>query len=238
MRSPAINAPTFTGAVIRQWFGRKPPPEAACDEIAAGLNNIRRACEPRPTIPTVADDEWLVWDQNARTWKAERYDADPWWNPQEVTARAKALLEDVPAMLWHWHRMRESLTDQEPARVRGGYDAIERVRVALGAAMSYIEFPFGEHEPREPRDHRKNMRLHDWHRPALAIRGVVTNALMTNSRQSAPGFSRDAAATRVVCNALSRLGYRVSRADGEDSETNTIARFFKRWEKHWRKQGT
>jgi hypothetical protein len=204
----------ITGAEVRGWFarGRKPPPsEDACFEIATRLTKTRwKSDSPMPAIP---DNMWWVRAYPCPVWFPEPYVADPWWNPEEAAAAAKALLEDVPAMLWHWHRMQtapETLPGQKPARLRGGYDAIERLRIALDAALPYIEFPVGEYERQ---DRRKAKRPKDWHLPAIVAAHFIGKALCSEST------ARDSVRVRVVTTALGRMGYSV--------ENDTIHQYLK-----------
>ena len=133
------------------------------------------------------------------TTKIASCSSDPWWNPDLAAARAKALLDDVPAMLWHWHRMQatpdETRPGQKPVHLRGGYDAIQRLRVALDAALPYIEFPFGEYERQ---DHRKKKRPKPWHAHAVGITPLIANALR-QSGKLVRGATHNSALVRIVC---------------------------------------
>ena len=230
----------ITSVEVMQWFGRKPPGEAACAEIAERLTKMRWA--KNPPLPAIGNDKWWVRgvpnsDNPNPPWRSKRYKADPWWDTQKAAAAVRVLLDEIPAMRRHWQKTQrtraETRPGYKPARRRGGYDAIKRLRIALNAALPYIEFPVGEYERR---DHRKKPRPSDWHMPALVIKSIVSQGLM-KCGQKVPGFSRDAPATSVVHRALSRMGYKVSRRIGEGSETNTIAAFLNDWKKRWDEMG-
>jgi hypothetical protein len=220
-----LDARTITPAEVQDWFGRRSPTEAACAEIAALLTKMRWASDD--PLPTLRDGMRWAWPRDqAEPVQVPDIDPDPYWDFQAATDAAKTLLASFPRMLRHWDGLSWA------PETSGGYTAIEATEDALLAALPYIEWPFGKYERQ---DHRKKMHLADWHMPALVIKNIVSEALMKCGRSSAPRFSRDAAATRVVHNALARMGYRVSRRKGEESETNTIAAFLRRWEKHWEK---
>jgi hypothetical protein len=221
---PEVASRIITAAEVRKWSanGHKPWPSEACTEIAASLTKMRwpqdlpesrKPGEPRPP-----------WDPPPPDPATE----DPWWNPPGATAAARALLEDVPAMLWHWHWMQwapEARPGQKPIRLRDGYKAVEQLRVALNAALPFIEWPFGEYKRQ---DHRKKSRPSDWHMHAGAIAGNIRRALMQSGRRRALGFSRDTAEALVVHEALMRIGYCYI-------ETNTIAAYLQRQDTKFRK---
>lgn len=213
-------ARTITGAEVRGWFarGRKPPPsEDACFEIATHLTKTRWASDP--PMPVIPDDMHWKRAYPCPVWFPEPDDVDPWWDcpfwdSEKAAASAKALLDDIPAMLWHWHRMQETrfetLPGQKPMHLRGGYDAIERLRVALDAVLPYIEFPVGEYERQNP---RKVKRPKDWHLPAIVAAHFIGKALCSEST------ARDSVRVRVVTTALERMGYSV--------ESDTIHQYLK-----------
>lgn len=202
---------TITGAEVMKWFmrGHKPwPAEQLCVGIAARLNKMRWPVDP--PLPALAEDEWYEIDYShdgSFTIRVAPCPSDPWWDSEKAAARAKALVDDIPAMLWHWHRMQgtrfETLPGQKPKHLRGGYDAIERLRVALDAALPYIEFPFGEYERQ---DHRKRKRPSPWHAHAVAVTHVIADALR-QSGHPVRGTSHNSAVVRIVCKALVRIGY-------------------------------
>jgi hypothetical protein len=173
---PEINR-TITGAEVMEWFkrGREPwPGEELCAGIAADMNKWLWPVDPRPIYP-------------------EQDFADPWWDTVKAAAGVKALLDDVPAMLWNLHRMRS----------RSGYDAIERLRGALDAALPYIEFPFGKYERQ---DHRKRKRPKPWHAHAVLITPMIADALR-QSGHPVRGATHNSAVVRIACEALVRIGY-------------------------------
>jgi hypothetical protein len=221
-----IHARTITPTEVKDWFGRRPAPEAACVEIAALLTKMRWVSD-RP-LPALRDGMRWAWPRGqAEPVQVLDIDPDPYWGFQAATDAAKTLLASFPRMLRHWDGL------VRVPETSGGYPAIKAAQDALLTALPYIEWPFGKYERQ---DHRKKMRLADWHVPALVIKNIVSEALIC-SRSRTPRFSRDAAATRVVVNAPARMGYKISRRKGEESETNTIAAFLRRWEKHWEKTG-
>ena len=211
---------TITGAEVSGWFacGRKPPPsEDACFEIATHLTKTRWASDP--PVPAIPNDMHWKRAYPWSVWFPEPDDVDLWWDSpvwdlEKAAASAKALLNDVPAMLWHWHWMQgtrvETRPGQKPARLRGGYDAIERLRVALDAALPYIEFSVGEYERLDP---RKAKRPKDWHLPAIVAAHFIGKALCSEST------ARDSVRVRVVTTALERMGYWV--------ENDTIHQYLK-----------
>jgi hypothetical protein len=223
-----LDARTITPAEVKDWFGRRPPAEAACTEIAALLTKMRWASDD--PLPALRDGMCWAWlPDQAGPVQVPDIDPDPYWDFRAATDAAKTLLAGFPRMLRHWDGLMWS------AETSGGYPAIKAAQDALLAALPYIEWPFGAYERQ---GHRTKMRLADWHMPALAIKNIVSEVLMKCGWSSAPRFSRDAAATRVVFNALARMDYKkISRRKGEESETNTIAAFLRRWGQHWEKTG-
>jgi hypothetical protein len=209
---PEISARTITGDEVMRWFarGHRPwPTEAACAKIGKQLTQMRWASDPQPV-------------------EVERYDADPWWNPQDAAARAKALLDDVPVMLWFWHGMQMAPKEFDPRqldglklpegihkediikqivpgqRLREGYDVIDRLRVALEAALPYIQFPFGRGEPQNYRE-RKTPK--PWHASAVAISRVIIPELRRLGHQVHKVVTHNTAVARIVRLALERMGY-------------------------------
>ncbi|HEY4981610.1 MAG TPA: hypothetical protein VII24_06650 [Pseudolabrys sp.] len=203
---PKIDKRTITPAEVMEWsaHGRKPWPSEACDEIASRLTKMRWPGDPdTPYMPR--SPSWPKgWDPPPSDPAA----IDPWWDPKKAAIAAKALRDDIPAMLWHWHWMQwtpaETRPGQKPMRLRGGYEAIEQFRIALNAALPYIEWPFGKYERQ---DHRKKSRPSNWHMYAVVIAGIISRALVQSGRRRAPSFARDSAAARAVYEALSRMGH-------------------------------
>lgn len=211
---PETHSRTIAAADVKQWFGRKAPSEAACSEIAERLTKMRWASDPQATFtPWVAEPD---------------VDADRWWNFEAATSAAETLLAAFPRMLRHWDGLRWA------PETSGGHPAIKAAQEALLAARPFIAAPFG---PYERQDHRKRVRPADWHPPALAIKHILIQVLKRGGER-APHFSRDAAATRVVHEALAQMGYKTSRRGDTASETNTIATFLRRWEERAAKRVT
>jgi hypothetical protein len=233
---PQTDTRTITSSEVMEWFGRKPLSDEACTEIAARLTKMRWASDlllpvledgMRWTLAAVPPGEadWLHLPAGKMTWEqTPDNDPDPYWDIQAATEAAKTLLASIPRMLRHW--------DEQRLTPRASSEAIKALDDALERALPFIESPFGQGERQ---DHRERMRLKDWQMPALAIKNIMSQVLSKCGRQSA--FSRAAAATRVVKRALVRMGYKIPHRKGEYSETNTLAAFFRRWEKHWVKTG-
>jgi hypothetical protein len=98
---PQTDARTITPAEVRDWFGRRPPPEAACAEIAALLTKMRWASD-RP-FPALRDGMCWVWPLGqAELVQVPDIDPDPYWDFQGATDAAKTLLASFPRMLRHW----------------------------------------------------------------------------------------------------------------------------------------
>jgi hypothetical protein len=119
-------------------------------------------------------------------------------------------------MLWHWHRT------LSPVPGRDGYDTIERLRVALDAAMPFIEFPLGEYD----REEARKRRLHPkhpkpWHASSIPVARVMIEALR-RSGHTVGGTSHNTVAVRIVRDALARMGY------GEN-ERPAIAKILTQW---------
>jgi hypothetical protein len=193
--NPEINR-TITGAEVMKWFmrGRKPwPAEELCDGIALRLNKMHWPADPPSPLPAPHEN-------------------DPWWDSEKAAGRAKALLDDIPAMLRHWRRVHEGFRmkgahdetrrDQQPVRLRGGYNAIKRLRGALDAAVPYIEFPLGQYERR---DHRTLKRPSLWHAHAVAITPIIADALRQSGRRVST--THNSAMVRIVREALVRIGH-------------------------------
>jgi hypothetical protein len=213
MRARRMIDRTITPAEVLGWFkrGRKPWPSLEhCAEVAARINRMRW-----PGDPPKDDDE-----------EVPEHFGD-WWDAISAAARAKALVDDVPAMLCFWHGLQEAPREWLPSdfdgielpkgirkedivkqfvpdlRVREGYDVIDRLRVALKAALPYIEFPFGKYEKR---DHRKRKRRKDWHAHAVIIAPVIAKAL-SRAGHAVRSTSHNTMLVRVVGEALHRIGY-------------------------------
>lgn len=197
---------TITAAEVSAWFkrGRGPWPSIhSCAEVAAGLTKMRWGSDhPLSEL-------------------GEPFNAEPWWDPEKAAAAARSLLDDVPAMLWHWRRLRETpyetIDGRRPKRLRGGHKAIEQLQDALNAAIDYVEFPFGQYERQ---DHRKRKRPKPWHAPAVLVTSLIVAALKKAGHTGAT--DKNSAAVRIVHHALSRMGY------GKIKEP-TIAAFLKSW---------
>jgi hypothetical protein len=225
--APARNR-TIKPAEVMEWFrrGHKPwPSEPCCAEIAERLNKMRWPSDPRLPLPGSSSP-------------------DPWWHPETAAARAKALLDDVPAMLWFWQRMQTAPKEWLPSqwdeielpngirkediikqfvpglRLREGYEAIDQLRIALEAALPYIEFPFGKYERR---DHRKGKHSKPWHAHAVAIAPWIAAALRQAGRE-VYGTSRNTALVRIVREALLRIGY-----GKRDITVTAVAAHLTRW---------
>jgi hypothetical protein len=227
-------ARTITAAEVLKWFegGHKPRPSIdRCVEIAARLTKMRWGSDP--PLPELGANTWWhkvtpapEWappskDNPNPGWVAEPFEANPWWDPEKAAAAARLLLDDVPAMLWHWQRLRETpyetIPGQQPMCLREGHRAIEQLRDALHVAMPYVEFPFGQHQRQ---DHRKRKRPKAWHTPAVPITRMIVAALKQAGHSGAT--DKNSAVVRMVRQALSRMGY------GE-IEKPTIAAYLKSW---------
>jgi hypothetical protein len=205
--TPARNR-TIKAAEVMEWFkcGHQPwPNEPCCFEIAERLSKMRWPGDPRLPLPELSSP-------------------DPSWHPELTAKMAKGLGEHIPAMLWFWHRMQdtpaETMPGQLPKQLHEGYEAIDRLRVALEAALPYIEFPFGKYERR---DHRKEKRPKPWHAYAVAITPIIAAALRQAGHEIS-GTSHNTALVRIVREALLRIGY------GERAITvNAVAAHLTRW---------
>lgn len=208
---PETGTRSITHAEVMNWFarGHKPwPTEKDCADIAARLTKMRW---PGEELPAIGDDEqWQIdypGSDGPPVYQRVPYKADPWWDLEKAAASAKVLLDNIPAMLWHWQRLQttpyETIPGQKPANLRGGYEAIERLRVALDAALPYIEFPFGEYERQ---DHRKRKRPKAWHAHAIAITPIIADALR-QSGHPVRGTTHNTALVRIVRQALVRIGH-------------------------------
>ena len=210
---PKSDARTITAAEVRVWFVGGPkskpwPSEALCAEVAARLTKFRWASEwPSPEI----SDEGaaaISWDN---PWTSER-ECYPCWDSEEAAHAAKALLKNIPAMLAHY----------SPMRQHDGYDAIERFRVALDAAIPFIEFPFGKYD----RDEARKRQLHPkhpkpWHASAIPVARVTIDALR-RSGHTVEGTSHNTITVRIVRDALVRMGF-------DDIEKPAIAKVLTKW---------
>jgi hypothetical protein len=157
-------------------------------------------------LPEIGDGMWWVKTGNPldpnSPWVAEPCDeTGPWWDPEKAADAARVLIEDIPAMLRYWNRT------LSPVPGRDGCDTIERLRVALDAAMPFIEFPFGEYDREEARKRRLHpKRPKSWHASAIAVAYVIIPALQ-QSGHTVRGTSHDTIAVRIVHDALDRMRY-------------------------------
>ena len=108
-----------------KWFerGHKPwPSEEYCARIAAQLE---QRCDGRARQLPAIRRRRVVADQIIPRTVSPGISARALikpirrWNPQEATARAKALLNDVPAMLWFWHGMQKAPEEIVPGQLDG-----------------------------------------------------------------------------------------------------------------------
>jgi hypothetical protein len=202
---------------VLAWFkrGHGPWPSVKrCKEVSGRINKMRWPDDPpKPNKEPEPFGHW--WDALIEL------------NVEQAAARAKALLDDLPAMLCFWHGLQEAPKEWLPIefdgielpegvrkedlvkqfvpglRVREGYDVIDQLRVALTAALPYIESPFGKYEKL---DHRKRKRPKDWHAHAVAIAPVIAEAL-NEAGHEVRSTSHNTILVRVVREALLRIGY-------------------------------
>ena len=141
---PQIDTRFVTPADVRQWFGRKPPSEAVCIEIAAGLTKMRWSSDP--PLPVLGDGmrwtlaalpsgkaDWLQLPPGEMTWEqTPDPDPDPYWDFEAATGAAKTLLASFPRMLRHWDRL------SVPETRAAGYEAITTLDDALKRALPFI----------------------------------------------------------------------------------------------------
>jgi hypothetical protein len=194
---------TITQAEVMKWAegSKKPWPDTACEEIAAGLTRMSWVSDP--PLPVLKKGKH--WERSVDfateppkigEWQAKPdIDDGRWWDFQAATDATNILLASIPRML----RFFEGL--QSFPKTSGGYPAIKAVEAALLAAQPYIESPFGK---REGPPYRPSSNV--WHMPAFVVAGIISKALV-QSGQRAPKFARTSVATQVVHEALNGMGY-------------------------------
>jgi hypothetical protein len=207
MDAPAIKPASqtdwriITADEVMKWAAgsKKPWSDEVCKEIAESLTKIR--CDP--PLPKLKNGmhwersiDWATSPPKIGEWRPEPdTDIDHQWQKFQVaTDAAKLLLNNVSALLWHWEGL------QQWPETNGGYPAIKAVEGALLAAQPFIDWPFGKSDG-PPYRSSSNV----WHMPAVVVAGIIGKAL-ARSGQRAPKFTKESAATRVVHEALKRMG--------------------------------
>jgi hypothetical protein len=190
MRTPSTkNSRTITATEVEGWVGKSRNSKIGkvqFHEIAAGLTRLRWPSDPEPPPGSNSfENEALV---------VESYDGNL-WDFSAVTAAAKTLLKNAPAMLSFWEEQRWA------PQTREGFDAIENLGEALFLAMPYIEWPLGYYDgkasPKRPKP---------WHVMALVIAKLVINSMVA-AGQVQPGITRNSVVARIVHRALARMNF-------------------------------
>jgi hypothetical protein len=180
----AENNRTITAAEVEKWVGKSSKSkmgEVQFHEIAAGLTRFRWPNDP----PKRFANEARVVDS----------DGSPFWDFTAVTAAAKTLLKNAPAMLSHWEGQRWA------PQTRDGFDIIKNLGDALLRAMPYIEWPLGYYDGKT-----SNKTPKPWHAMAIVIARLVIKS-MIEAGQDQPGLARNSVVARIVYRALFRMNF-------------------------------
>jgi hypothetical protein len=189
----------ITAAEVKTWFGKTKQQRLRPDiygKIAADLTRLRWPSDPPPK------------DRYGHTESESGL-----WDIKVATKAAKTLLDDMPAMLSHWHEPKRSPEHQV------AHKAVSALNEALNTAMPFIEWPLGPYKASLGRKKPKN-----WHVPSIVIARLVIDALVA-AGEVAPGITHNSVTVRVVQKALIRMEFPYCKTLAREA----IGAHLKRW---------